>query len=38
MTNEERCWVTGNYTDDCDCSLCYYKDVCSGYEGEEDEE
>ena len=31
----EKCWRTGNYTDDCDCEFCNHKHECSGYEGGE---
>lgn len=32
----ERCWETGNYTDDCNCEFCSHKHECSGYDGYED--
>lgn len=31
----EKCWETGNYSDDCDCSVCDYKYDCSGSDDEE---
>lgn len=34
--NNELCWSTGNYTDECDCEFCSHKNECSGYEGEEE--
>ena len=36
MSENDNCWNTGNYTDDCDCELCSHKYECSGYEGEEE--
>lgn len=32
---EEKCWRTGNYTDECNCELCNHKHECSGYDKEE---
>ena len=32
----EKCWETGNYTDDCNCNLCPHKDECSGYDNKEE--
>lgn len=37
MSPNEFCWLTGNYTDDCDCEFCEHKQECSGYEGGENE-
>lgn len=37
ISPNEKCWETGNYTDNCDCELCPHKYECSGYDGEEDE-
>lgn len=34
--NNDLCWSTGNYTDECDCEFCSHKHECSGYEGEEE--
>lgn len=31
------CWVTGDYEDQC-CSLCPYKNSCSGHEDEDEED
>lgn len=36
MDATERCWETGEYTDDCICELCDHKDGCSGYEDDDD--
>ncbi len=36
MEATERCWETDEYTDDCICELCDYKDECSGYEDDDD--
>ena len=35
--NNEMCWLTGEYTDGCDCELCSHKSECSGYEGGEND-
>lgn len=34
----EKCWETGNYTDNCDCYLCGHKDKCSGYDKEKEDD
>ena len=36
FTSNEKCWETGNYTDDCNCNLCPHKDECSGYDNKEE--
>lgn len=36
MEATERCWETGEYTDDCICELCNHKFECSGYEEDDD--
>lgn len=36
MLPTERCWQTGEFTDDCICDFCEHKDECSGYEGDEE--
>ena len=38
MDQNERCWETGQFTDDCDCELCDHNFECSGYEDSEDED
>ena len=35
MDATDRCWQTGNYTDDCICEFCSHKFECSGYTGDE---
>ncbi len=37
MDNEERCWVTGIYSDDCFCDFCSHKEECSGYENDDED-
>ena len=32
MNDNESCWQTGNYTDQCDCETCNHKEECSGYD------
>lgn len=34
----ERCYQTGNYTDECDCNLCIHQRECSGSEVDEEDE
>lgn len=36
MEVTDRCWETGEYTDDCICELCDHKDECSGYDDDDD--
>lgn len=36
MDDTEKCWNTGEYTDNCICELCDHKDECSGYEDHDD--
>lgn len=31
----ERCYETGEYTDDCDCEMCDHRFDCSDYEGDD---
>ena len=33
----EECWETGNYTPDCDCSMCAHRDECSGNEDDDED-
>lgn len=32
----ENCWITGMYTDDCDCEFCEHKHECSASNEEDD--
>ena len=34
----EKCWMTGNFTDDCNCDFCEHKIECSGFNNEEEED
>lgn len=36
MEATDRCWETGEYTDDCICELCDHNDECSGYDDDDD--
>lgn len=38
MNPSERCWETGEYTDDCICEFCSHKNECSGYENQDEDE
>jgi len=38
MNPTESCWVTGEYTDECECEFCRHKAECSGYTDEDEEE
>ena len=31
----DRCWETGDFTDDCICEFCDHKEECSGYSEED---
>lgn len=37
MNPNDRCYQTGNYTDDCDCNLCSHQRECSGSDLDEEE-
>ena len=34
MEAPERCWETGEFTDECICEFCDHKYECSGYEND----
>ena len=38
MDATEKCWITGNYTDECICELCDHKHECSGYEDHDEDD
>lgn len=38
MYPTEKCWLTGVYTDDCECEFCRHKSECSGYQDEDEDE
>lgn len=38
MEPTERCWETGNYTDDCICDFCSHKEECSGSDLHDDDD
>ena len=38
MDATEKCWITGDYSDDCICEFCDHKYECSGYEDDEDDD
>ncbi len=33
----DKCWETGEYTDDCICDFCDHKYECSGYDHEDND-
>ena len=35
MYASDRCWETGEWTDECMCEFCSHKDECSGAEDDE---
>ena len=37
MEPNEKCWETGEYTDDCVCELCPHNGECSGYDNHDDD-
>lgn len=38
MNPNERCYQTGNYTEECDCNHCSHQRECNGAEEEGEEE
>lgn len=38
MNPNDKCYQTGNYTDDCDCNLCSHQRECSGSDLEDEDE
>lgn len=36
--SNERCWNTGEYTDNCCCEMCPHRDECSGYDKEKEDD
>ena len=38
MNPNDRCYQTGNYTDDCDCNLCSHQRECSGSDLEDEDD
>lgn len=34
----EQCWLTGNYTDDCECEFCAHKSECGGYNNNDEDD
>ena len=38
MYPTDKCWETGEYTDDCNCGCCDHKEECSGADLDDDNE
>ena len=38
MKPYDKCWETGEYTDNCTCELCPHKNECSGYENHDEDD
>ena len=38
MYPPDKCWETGEYTDDCNCEVCDHKEECSGADLDDDNE
>ena len=38
MNPNDKCYQTGNYTDECCCELCDHKYDCSGYDDDDEDD